>query len=130
MSAISRVFHDPEAQRAPRVGDGVNLDLLHRVEEEGFCVVPSVIDRAAAAAVREASVAAAEQATAGGYPITWEDLDPNGRNVRIPDLLAYDPVFAQLAMHEQVTSYVAALLGQDWVLSNFSGNIALPGSGP
>ena len=32
-------------------------------------------------------------------------------------------------MHEYVTAYVAALLGPDWVLSNFSGNIALPGSG-
>ena len=92
-------------------------------------MLPSVIDRVAAASVREASVAAAEQAAAGGYPITWEDLDPNGRNIRIPDLLAYDPVFCQLVMNEHVTSYVAALLGPDWVVSNFSGNIALPGSG-
>ena len=129
MSAISRVFHDPEAQRPVQPSEDVNPDLLHRVEEEGFCVLPSVIDRAEAASAREASVAAAERAAAGGYPITWEDLDPNGRNVRVPDLLAYDPVFSQLVMHEQVTGYVAALLGHDWVVSNFSGNIALPGSG-
>jgi fumagillin biosynthesis dioxygenase len=129
MKAISRVFHDPEGHRPVRVGEHVNPDLLHQVEEEGFCVLPSVIDRAAAASAREASVAAAEQAAAGGYPTTWEDLDPNGRNIRIPDLLAYDPVFTGLVMHEHVTSYVAALLGPDWVVSNFSGNIALPGSG-
>jgi ectoine hydroxylase-related dioxygenase (phytanoyl-CoA dioxygenase family) len=128
MSAISRVFHDPEGQR-PVLGEDVNPDFLRQVDEEGYCVLPFVIDRAASAAAREASVAAAEQAAAGGYPITWEDLDPNGKNIRIPDLLAYDPVFTDLAMHEQVTPYVAALLGRDWVLSNFSGNIALPGSG-
>ncbi len=129
MGAISRVFHDPEGQsRVPSSGD-VDPDLLTQVEEDGFFVLPGVIDRAAAAAAREASVAAAMQAAAGGYPITWEDLDPNGRNVRIPDLLAYDPVFARLVMHEHVTPYVAALLGPDWVVSNFSGNIALPGSG-
>ncbi len=129
MAAISRVFHDPEGHLRVPVGECVNPDLLRQVEEEGFCVLPSVIDRAAAASVREASVAAAEQAAAGGYPTTWEDLDPNGRNIRIPDLLAYDPVFSQLVMNEHVTSYVAALLGPDWVVSNFSGNIALPGSG-
>ncbi len=129
MKAISRVFHDPEGRRVAHVGQNVNTALLNQVEEDGFCVLPSVIDRAAAASARAASVAAAEQAAAGGYPTTWEDLDPNGRNIRIPDLLAYDPVFAQLVMNEHVTSYVAALLGPDWVVSNFSGNIALPGSG-
>jgi fumagillin biosynthesis dioxygenase len=129
MKAISRVFHEPDGLAPVRVADAVDPDLLDQVEEEGFCVLPSVIDRAAAASAREASVAAAEQAAAGGYPITWEDLDPNGRNVRIPDLLAYDAVFTQLAMHEDVVPYVAVLLGPDWVLSNFSGNIAMPGSG-
>jgi fumagillin biosynthesis dioxygenase len=129
MHAISRVFHDPEGQRPALLGEDIDPDLLRQVDEEGYCVLPSVIDRAAAAAARDASVGAAEQAAAGGYPITWEDLDPKGRNIRIPDLLGYDPVFTQLVMHERVTSYVAALLGGDWVVSNFSGNIALPGSG-
>jgi fumagillin biosynthesis dioxygenase len=129
VSAISRVFHDPQGHGPRRADDKVDLALLAQVEEEGFCVLRSVIDAAAAAVVREASVAAAEQAAAGGYPTTWEDLDPNGRNVRVPDLLAYDPVFADLVMNDQVVPYVAALLGDNWVLSNFSGNIALPGSG-
>jgi ectoine hydroxylase-related dioxygenase (phytanoyl-CoA dioxygenase family) len=129
VSAISRVFHDPQGHGPRRADDNVDPALLAQVEEEGFCVLPSVIDRAAATDVRKASVAAAEQAAAGGYPTTWEDLDPNGRNVRVPDLLAYDPVFADLAMNDQVAPYVAALLGDNWVLSNFTGNIALPGSG-
>jgi len=129
MSVTSRRFHDPNARAQVPVGTDVDPDLLAQVEEEGFCVLPSVIDRTATASAREASVAAAEQAAAGGYPTTWEDLDPNGRNVRMPDLLAYNSVFADLVMNERVTPYVAALLGHDWVVSNFSGNIALPGSG-
>jgi fumagillin biosynthesis dioxygenase len=129
MSTASNTFHNPDGHQPVQAGDDVDPALLAQVEEEGFCVLPSVIDRAAVKSVRAASVAAAEQAAAGGYPITWEDLDPNGRNVRMPDLLAYDPVFADLVMHECVTPYVAALLGQNWLVSNFTGNIALPGSG-
>jgi fumagillin biosynthesis dioxygenase len=129
MSATSHRFHDPNARSPVRIGDDVDADLLAQVEAEGFCILPSVIDRSAVAAARQASVAGSEQAAAGGYPITWEELDPKGRNVRMPDLLAYDPVFADLVMHARVTPYVAALLGHDWVVSNFSGNLALPGSG-
>jgi fumagillin biosynthesis dioxygenase len=129
MSTSADRFHDPDGHQPVQVGDDVDLALLAQVEEEGFCVLPSVIDGAAVAAAREASVAAARQAAAGGYPITWEDLDPNGRNVRMPDLLAYDPVFTDLIIDERVTPYVAALLGQNWLVSNFTGNLALPGSG-
>jgi ectoine hydroxylase-related dioxygenase (phytanoyl-CoA dioxygenase family) len=57
-----------------------------------------------------------------------EALDPGGRNVRMPDLLAYGPVFAELALHPSVVAYVAELLSDDWLFSNFSGNNALPGS--
>lgn len=55
-----------------------------------------------------------------------EALDPNGRNVRIPDLLAHGPVFADLARHPAVVAHVDGLLGDDWLLSNFTGNIACP----
>jgi fumagillin biosynthesis dioxygenase len=129
MSTASSTFHNPDGHQPAQLGDGVDPALLAQVEEDGFCVLPSVIGGVAVKAARAASVMAAEQAAAGGYPTTWEDLDPNGRNVRMPDLLAYDPVFADLAMHESVTPYVAALLGQNWLVSNFTGNIALPGSG-
>ena len=45
MKAISQVFHDPDGHGPVRIGEGVDPNLLQQVEEEGFCVLPSVIDR-------------------------------------------------------------------------------------
>ena len=106
----------------------VDEDLIRRFHEDGFFVLPEVLDASAVARARAASAAAAREAAASGYPVVMEALDPGGRNIRMPDLLAYDRLFVELAMHPRVVSYVAALLGDDWMLSNFSGNNALPGS--
>ena len=98
------------------------------VVEHGFCVIPDVIDAATVARARTAAVTGAERAAAAGYPIVMEELDPGGRNVRIPDLPAHDPVFGELLLHPAVTPVLDALLTPDWLVSNFSGNNALPGS--
>jgi ectoine hydroxylase-related dioxygenase (phytanoyl-CoA dioxygenase family) len=108
------------------VVDPVQLD---RFWEEGFCVVPSVIEATVVDRARRASVAASEAAAADGYPTVMEALDPGGRNVRSPDLLPYDLIFAEMAVHPVVVGYVKALLTDDWLFSNFTGNNALPGSG-
>jgi hypothetical protein len=102
---------------------------LERFCEEGFCVIPSVLETSEVDRARRASVVASEAAAAAGYPTVMEALDPGGRNVRAPDLLPYDDVFAELALHPAVVPYVTALLTDDWMLSNFTGNNALPGSG-
>ena len=102
--------------------------LVAQVHQEGFCILPRVLDAAAVQRARAAAVHASEQAAAAGYPVVMDALDPGGRNVRMPDLLAYDPVFGELAMHPAVVPYVEALLSDDWLFSNFSGNNALPGS--
>lgn len=57
-----------------------------------------------------------------------EYLDPGGHNVRVYDLIEYDRVFADLVRHPSVIPYVAHLLDGDLSVSNFSANIALPGS--
>ena len=106
----------------------IDKDLIRRFHEDGFFVLPEVLDASAVARARAASAAAAREAAASGYPVVMEALDPGGRNIRMPDLPAYDRLFVELAMHPRVVSYVAALLGDDWMLSNFTGNNALPGS--
>lgn len=55
-------------------------------------------------------------------------LDPGGNNVRVYDLIEYNPVFADLVAHPAVIPYVTHLLDGDLSVSNFSANIALPGS--
>lgn len=106
----------------------IDAELVEQVETEGYCIVPDVLDPPTVQRARAAAVSAAERAAATGYPTVMEALDPGGRNVRMPDLLAYDPVFAELALHPVVVAYVELLLGEDWMLSNFTGNNALPGS--
>lgn len=106
----------------------MDAKLVAQVHEDGFCVLPDVIDRATVARARGAALDAAAQAAASGYPVVMEALDPGGRNVRMPDLLAYDAVFGELAVHPAVVAYVEALLSDDWLFSNFTGNNALPGS--
>jgi ectoine hydroxylase-related dioxygenase (phytanoyl-CoA dioxygenase family) len=58
-----------------------------------------------------------------------EALDPGGHNVRIYDLVEHDAVFGELVLHPAVWPLVDALLAHDTLLSNFTANIALPGSG-
>jgi fumagillin biosynthesis dioxygenase len=60
---------------------------------------------------------------------TWiEALDPNDRNIRVFNLLDLDSVFRDLILHPLARAAVSSLLGDDWLISNFTANIALPGS--
>ena len=107
----------------------VDPDLIARFEDEGWVVVPDVLAPDQVAESRAALVAAAEACEASGYPTRIEALDPGGCNVRVYDLIAHGPVFAALATHPVVVDYVRDLLDGDLQLSNFTANIALPGSG-
>lgn len=116
-----------EADR-PR-GAALDEKVLHRFRDEGWAVLPDVIDAASVARAREALVAASLRSDERGIPTRLEALDPGGRNVRIYDLLEHDPVFVELVSHPAVVPYVQHWLADDMMISNFSANIALPGSG-
>ncbi len=66
---------------------------------------------------------------AQGIPTHIETLDPNDRNVRVFDIIALDPLFAELIAHPVADRIVGDLLGPDYIVSNFTANIARPGSG-
>jgi len=101
---------------------------LEHFHEHGFAVLPGVLPADAVRAARAALVAAVEKSEARGMPTRLEALDPGGRNLRIYELVAHDPIFAELALHPRVLPLVDALLANDALLSNFTANIALPGS--
>jgi ectoine hydroxylase-related dioxygenase (phytanoyl-CoA dioxygenase family) len=103
--------------------------VLEAFEADGWAILPRVLDAAQVAQARAALVAAAEASEALGYPTRIDALDPGGRNIRVYDLLERDPVFADLVTHPAVLPYVDALLDHDLSVSNFTANIALPGSG-
>lgn len=102
---------------------------LESMVADGTAVVPGVLspDRAADALGR--LWAAAAESERRGVSTRAESLDPNAANVRVWNLLDLDPVFRELIEHPTAVALAAALLGPDFIVSNFTANIARPGSG-
>jgi ectoine hydroxylase-related dioxygenase (phytanoyl-CoA dioxygenase family) len=102
---------------------------LAEIAENGFCIIPGVLDAARCADVRARLVAASRESQRRGVPGWIDTLDPNDRNVRVFNLLDLDPVFIDLIQHPLAIAAVHGVLGEHILISNFTANIALPGSG-
>lgn len=103
-------------------------DGLRQLAERGWCLIPHVLSPAAVADVRQRLVQAAGESEARGVPTTYIGLDPNAQNVRVFNLLDLDPVFLELIQHPLALALVRCLLGEHFLISNFTANIARPGS--
>ncbi|MCB1684768.1 MAG: phytanoyl-CoA dioxygenase family protein [Pseudomonadales bacterium] len=99
-----------------------------QLAESGYCVIEDVLDRAEAADVRARLVAAAQESERRGIPTHIKGLDPDDRNVRVFNLLDLDPVFIELIRHPLALEIAGHLLDDDFIVSNFTANIARPGS--
>ena len=100
---------------------------VDKLRDQGYCIIPGVLTPDATANVRERLVWAAEESERRGVP-THLAIDPNDRNVRVFHLLELDEVFRDLIVHPLALQLVNGLLGEDVLISNFTANIALPGS--
>jgi ectoine hydroxylase-related dioxygenase (phytanoyl-CoA dioxygenase family) len=98
------------------------------LHEHGYCVVEGVLDRSKANDVRRRLVDAAAESRRRGIPTYFEGLDPNANNVRVFNLLDLDPVFIELIAHPRALEIVSHVLTDDFIVSNFTANIARPGS--
>ena len=96
--------------------------------EDGWCVLPGVLDREATAEALERLWAAAAESERRGIATFMPVLDPNPSNVRVFNLLDIDPLFRALIRHPTAVELVRALLGHDFLISNFTANIARPGA--
>jgi len=103
---------------------------LAEVVDKGFCIIPGVLDAARCADVRARLVAASLESQRRGVPGWIDTLDPNDRNLRVFNLLDLDPVFIELIAHPLAMAAVHGVLGEHILISNFTANIALPGSMP
>jgi ectoine hydroxylase-related dioxygenase (phytanoyl-CoA dioxygenase family) len=108
--------------------DTVDEERLAAFEDDGWVVLPGVLSPAEVDVALDALDAAAAASEARGIPTRMDYLDPGGCNIRVYDLIEYSPVFADLVAHPAVIPYVARLLDDDLAVSNFSANVALPGS--
>jgi hypothetical protein len=102
---------------------------LQQLRDEGFCIVRSLLPPGELQAARAALDGALEGMRRLGIPTHTETLDPNAANVRIYNLPEFSRVFVDLLRHPLALEMVESVLGPNVLVSNFTGNIALPGSG-
>jgi ectoine hydroxylase-related dioxygenase (phytanoyl-CoA dioxygenase family) len=99
-----------------------------QLREEGWCVVPDVLDAGRTDKALARLWAAAEASRARGVPTFMPVLDPNASNVRVFYLLELDGLFRELIQHPTAVEIVTSLLGENFLISNFTANIARPGA--
>jgi len=98
------------------------------LKADGYCILTDVLDAAEVKATRRALIDAAVESKRRGEPTYVQGLDPNEANVRVFNLLDLDPIFRKLIVQPQAIALVQALIGEHFLISNFTANIALPGS--
>lgn len=99
------------------------------LDQDGLCVIEDVLDSAEVARVRNALKAGVARDEAGGVQLRGFPFDPDTHNLRVFDLIGKDPVFIELVEHPMALALVRHLIGQPFLLSNFSANVTAPGSG-
>ena len=99
-----------------------------QLREEGWCVLPDVLDAGGSAKALDRLWAAAEESRRRGVSTFMPVLDPNESNVRVFYLLELDKLFCDLIQHPVAMDMVRSLLGETFLISNFTANIARPGS--
>jgi ectoine hydroxylase-related dioxygenase (phytanoyl-CoA dioxygenase family) len=101
---------------------------LDELGRDGIAVVPDVLSSDEVANAVERLWAASEESQRRGIPAHIPQLDPNASNVRVFDLVDLDPLFGELLEHPVADAIVSAYLGPGYIVSNFTANIARPGS--
>lgn len=104
-------------------------DVAADLDRHGFAVVPSVLSPEQVDHAVERLWAASAESQRRGIPTHIAALDPNASNVRVFDLVDLDPLFGDLLEHPVADAIAARFLGSDYIVSNFTANIARPGSG-
>lgn len=95
---------------------------------DGVAVIEGVLDADEARHALDRLWAASRMSTERGVPPHFPNLDPNDASVRVFNLIDLDPVFGELIDHRAATGIVEGLIGRDYIVSNFSANVARPGS--
>jgi hypothetical protein len=103
-------------------------DAKAHIREHGWVRIPGVLSKAEAATALESLWSAKEQSQKDGMPAHLDFLDPNASNVRVFYLMAYEKVFRDLIVHPTAVQMVKSVLGENFIISNFTANVARPGS--
>lgn len=99
-----------------------------QLKQEGWCVLPNILDDPQSAVALGRLWAAADESRQRGIATHMPILDPNDSNVRVFYLLERDALFRDLIQHPVAIEMVRSLLGENFLISNFTANIAKPGA--
>lgn len=108
------------------IGEPVQNAQEHMMRE-GWCVIPDVINPERTKDVLDDLWSVAEEANERGEDTFLPFLDPNASNVRVFYLLEH-AIFRDLIQHPTAIQMVKSVLGEHFLISNFTANIARPGS--
>ncbi|KAK3718583.1 hypothetical protein LTR37_005087 [Vermiconidia calcicola] len=119
---------------APTYGATSNTDptdyawAREHLQKEGWVVIPDILTAEEADHVNARLWKAKEAGEQRGdlTHINW--LDPNPSNIRVFYLMELEKVFRDLISHPVAVDMVRSVLGEDFLISNFTANIARPGS--
>ena len=111
-------------------GDRANVldEARNHLKEEGWCSIPDILSKEEADKALSCLWAAAEESKKHGDDTFLPFLDPNESNVRVFYLLELDATFRELIEHPTAVDMVKSVLGDNYLISNFTANIARPGS--
>lgn len=98
------------------------------LKEHGWVRIPSVLNKADAAHALDRLWKAKEASEASGEETFQPILDPDPSNVRVFYLPELDELFCNMLTHPAGIDLTKSVLGEKFLVSNFSANIARPGS--
>ena len=99
-----------------------------KLKGDGWCVIPGVLDADQSSRAMDRLWAAEAESRRQGIDTFMPVLDPNASNVRVFYLMELDALFRDLIQHPVAVDMVRSLLGESFLISNFTANIARPGS--
>ena len=97
------------------------------LKKEGWVVIPNILTPEEADTICNRLWKAKEAGEKRGDLTHMPQLDPNQSNIRVFYLLELDKVFRDLIQHPVAIDMVKSVLGEDFLISNFTANIARPG---
>ena len=104
------------------------LRARYDLDTQGLAIVADVLTPARVADVRRRLFDAIPRSEADGVPTRGYAFDPDLHNIRVFHLFNLDPIFVDLVRHAAALEYVHYLLGEQFLISNFSANITEPGN--
>lgn len=100
------------------------------LDQQGFAVVENALTSTQVSSVKACLENAIQASEQDGVPTRDYAFDPDSHNRRVFHLFNYHQLFIDLIQREDALAFVRHQLGHEFLISNFSANIAEPGNAP